>query len=103
MHEINGGSLTIRDSVYSLCRDGVDAQYTQYLSKCHKFKHGYAKIVFKHSAFLFEIFCDETHTVAQKQCERQLSTKVCGSIFVTPFTLCCTPLHVKNAGMDIAL
>ena len=34
-------TFTIRESVDSLCRDGADAQYMQYLSKCRI--HGYMR------------------------------------------------------------
>ena len=48
--------FAIKESVDSLFRIGVDAQYVQNLSKSN---HEYAESLFKHSAFLFEWFYDQ--------------------------------------------
>ena len=48
----------IRESVDSLCRDGADAQYMQYL-KAVQLHHKHAKSLFEHPGFLFECLCDQ--------------------------------------------
>ena len=76
----------IRESVDSLCRDGVDAQYMQYLSKSPiTSHHKYAKRLFNRPTFLFECFYYQLDSllvyslVGQKPRGRQLKARVCGS------------------------
>ena len=55
----------IRESVDSLCRDGADTQYMQYLSKSRitsPQRHKHAKSLFKCPGFLFECLCDQQFT-----------------------------------------
>ena len=60
--------------VDSLCRDGADAQYMQYLSKsCIT---AYLSV---QASSLSALVVSKTHIVAQKLRRRQLNTKVCGS------------------------
>ena len=47
----------IGESVDSLCRDGADAQYMQYLSV--QLHHKHAKSLFKRPGLLFECLCDQ--------------------------------------------
>ena len=54
--DLHRHKVYIRESVDSLCRDGADAPYMQYLSKSH-IKH--AKSLFKCPGFLFEYLCDQ--------------------------------------------
>ena len=49
----------IRESVDSLCRDGADAQYMQYLSKSRITSPQTRKSLFKRPGFLFECLCDQ--------------------------------------------
>ena len=49
----------IRESVDSLCRDGADAQYMQYLSKSRITSPKHVNSLFKHPGFLFECPCDQ--------------------------------------------
>ena len=51
--------VSIRELVDSLCRDGADVQYMQYLCKNCTTYHKCAKSLFKRPAFLFECFCDQ--------------------------------------------
>ena len=51
--------MFIRESVDSLCRDGAEAQYIQYLSKSRIISHKYAKSSFKLPGFLFQCLFDE--------------------------------------------
>ena len=50
------GWMEIRESVDSLCRDGADAQYMQYLSKSRITSPQTRK---KHPGFLFECLYDQ--------------------------------------------
>ena len=57
---VNSFFFLIRESVDSLCRDGANAQYMQYLSKSRiTVHHKHAKSLFKHPGFLFECLCDQ--------------------------------------------
>jgi len=50
---------TISESIDTLSRDGGNVQYMQYLSKCRKLHHKYAKSKFEHLVFLFESLYDQ--------------------------------------------
>ena len=67
---------SIRESVDSLCKDGMDMQYMQYLSKSHITQPQFAKSSFKHPAFPFQGFCDQQYQYTfPKACGRQMNTK----------------------------
>ena len=89
-------SLLIRESVNSLCRDGADAQYMQYLGKCHitspqiMLKAYLSTQPSRMSAFKIS----KTHVVA-----RQLNAKVCSSesaIFCILFFFLCSDHFVQQ-------
>ena len=71
----------IRESVDSLCRDGADAQYMQYLSKNRiNFTTNTQKAYLSVQASSLSAFLiSKTHISGQKPRGRQLNTKVCGS------------------------
>ena len=74
-------TLTIRESVDSLCRDGADAQYMQYFKqKPYNFTTNTLKAYLSAQAFSLSAFViSKTHISGQKPHGRQLNRKVCGS------------------------
>ena len=90
------GHLCIRESVDSLCRDGADAQYMQYLLQkpynvTTNTLNAYLSI---QPSSLRAFMISKTHTVSQKQRERQLNTRVCGSKSAIFLILCSD--HLSN-------
>ena len=72
----------IRESVDSLCRDGDDAQYMQYLikQKPYNFTTNTQKAYLSIQASSLSAFViSKTHISGQKLRGRQLNAKVCGS------------------------
>ena len=78
---VTGGNY-IRESVDSLCRDGADAQYTQYLikQKPYNFTTNTQKAYLSIQASCLSAFViSKTHISGQKLRGRQLNKKVCDS------------------------
>ena len=78
---LNPQAIFIRESVDSLCRDGADAQYMQYIlkQKLYNFTTNTLKAYLSVQASSLSAFViSKTHTRGQKPSGRQLNAKVCG-------------------------
>ena len=80
--------VSIRESV-SLCRDGMDAQYTQYLAKAIKLDYRYDKSLFKCPVFLIQVFYDQRDSyTCPKAMQKIVKTKcVVGKVLLFLFFL----------------
>ena len=79
--QVDNHTVHISKSVDSLCRDGADAQYMQYLSKsCITSPQTRKKLILSAQAsFLSAFVSSKTHICGQKSRGRQINTKVCVS------------------------
>ena len=80
--------VSIRESV-SLWRDGMDAQYMQYLAKAIKLDYRYDKSLFKCPVFLIQVFYDQRDSyTCPKAMQKIVKTKcVVGKVLLFLFFL----------------
>ena len=80
MEHIIRPAKDIRELVDSLCKDGADAQYIQYLSKSRILSPQMLKAnLSTQPSSLSTFMISKTDRVSQKPRRRQLNAKVCGS------------------------